>query len=148
MNCCVYYIWQHTLDFHTFASKCFPNILNSLKIIVNNTKIMGLSKPQHRPFHILIYTCSYSDIGTRFWLTLHLSAGTFPLQYEIKQFSQPWDSNNNCLHQSNFVKTSFVIQMIKIICFQKKYISRPLNLLKKILHFHSQLSDFFFLLQL
>ena len=91
-----------------------------MKTIVNNTKITGLSKPQHRPFHILTYIYSYSDIGTRFWLMLHLSAGTFPLQYEIKQFSQPWDYNNNCLHQSNFVKTSFVIQMMKIICFKKK----------------------------
>ena len=121
-----------------------------MKTIVNNTKITGLSKPQHRPFHILTYIYSYSDIGTRFWLMLHLSAGTFPLQYEIKQFSQPWDYNNNCLHQSNFVKTSFVIQMMKIICFKKKkkYISRPLNFLKKILHFHSQLSDFFSLITL
>ena len=74
-------------------SKLFEAILRSysrnISTLVNNTKIMGLSKPQHRPFHILTYTYSYSDIGTRFRLKLHLSAGTFPLQHESKQFSQP-----------------------------------------------------------
>lgn len=130
------------MDFYQLVSKCVPNTLNFLKTSVSNTKIIGLMRAQHRTSRILTYT--YSSIGARFWLVLHSPAGTFPLLYEIRQFSQPWDDNNNCLHQSNFIKTSFVIQMIKIICFHKKYISRPLNLLKKVLIFHSHLSDFFF----